>query len=279
MIGPLFAFGTLLSWSISDLICKVALKQQTLWFVSVWGQLIGGIGIIVLGISLGEIREIPIKSWNWIVLFSALNTLGIFFFYKAIQHKGVALTLPIIYSWSVPTIVLSLIFLNQHPSPLEWMGVGFILMGIFCVGLDTTSKRWMDQGALAALISMLIWGVFYFFIGSPSEAYGEWWIAGSLKIGTALLSFPFLVYEQNSRSSKKEKIFYAVGLIGMLDALGLVALTKAFQESSTAIVTGITSTTPVFVALFGIFIFKERVNRQQALGILSTVAGLILLVI
>ena len=46
-----------------------------------------------------------------------------------------------------------------------------------------------------------------------------------------------------------------------------------------AIVTGITSTAPVVVACFGVLLFKEKINRQQTLGIATTTMGLMLLVI
>lgn len=279
MLGPLLAFTTLLTWTLSDLIVRHALSKQSIWFLSFWGQLFGGAGILIIGFLLGEIETISIKSAGWIALFSTVNTFGMFFFYKAIQRKGVALSLPIIYSWSIPAILLSMIFLDQKPSSLQWLGITTILFGLFCVTVDRHSKHWMDSGSLAALISMLTWGFFYFSIAKPSELYGEWWLGGTLKLGTALLSLPFLIHEKINIPIQRKNILWAMGLIGLLDALGLVALSTGLQISSTAVMTGITSTTPVIVALFGIFLFKERVNRQQALGIVSTVVGLILLVL
>lgn len=279
MLGQLLAFTTLFSWAFSDLLSKYALKKQSLWFISFWVQLVGGAGMLLLGLLLGEIQSISTESLYWVALFSIINMFGMFFFYKAIQHKGVALSLPIIYSWSLPAIFLSMIFLNQYPSKLQWFGITAILLGLFFVGVDRHATRWIDVGSLAALISMLIWGTFYFLITEPAELYGEWWISGSLKLGTALLSLPLLIHEHVQLSIKRDHIFWTLGLIGLLDGLGLVALSTGLQISSTAMMTSITSGSPVVVALFGIFLFKEKINRQQAVGIVSTTMGLILLVI
>ena len=101
-MGALLAFATLLSWSISDLLTKHALTNRNLWFVSFWGQLLGGIAILILGGLTGKIQTLASESLPWVILLSIVNIFGMFFFYKAIQHKGVALSLPIVYSWSIP---------------------------------------------------------------------------------------------------------------------------------------------------------------------------------
>ncbi len=278
-MGALLAFAALASWTFADLFTKHALSKQSLWFVSFWAQLLGGAGLLLLGLLLGRIHAIPIESWPWVALFSVINIFGMFFFYKSVQQKGVALSLPIIYSWSLPTIVLSMIFLNQYPSPLQWFGVGTIIIGLFCISLDRKNKHWIDRGTFFAFFSMLIWGVFYFLVSGPSELYGEWWLSGSLKVGTAVLSLPFLFHEQKGLVFKRDKIFWVVGLIGLFDAFGLVALSTALQLSSAAVATGITSTAPAAIALLGVFLFKEKVNRQQGFGIAATVGGILLLVI
>lgn len=197
---------------------------------------------------------------------------------SAIQHKGVALSLPIIYSWSVPATILSMIFYGQHPSAIQWFGLAATVIGLFLVSIDRKNKNLIDIGTFIAFISMFIWALFYFLIKEPSQHYGEWWIGGALKVGTAIFGLPFLLTEQ-SPFSKPGKNLWIVGIIGFLDAIGLVAISKGLQISSTAIVSGITSTAPVVVAFFGVLLFKETVNKQQVFGILSTAAGLVLLVV
>lgn len=277
-MGVLFAFTTLATWALADLIAKHVLSKKTIWFLAFWGQFLGGIAIILLGLLTGEIQHMPSESWLWIATFSVMNVFGMFTFYKAIQKKGVALSLPLVYSWSIPSVFLGMIFLQEYPSPLQYLGITAAILGIFLVSIEPHKKCWMDKGTLIAFLSMLTWGLFYFLLREPSESYGEWWLAGSLKIATALLCLPFLFRESTSLSTKMDRNFLAVASIGILDALGLIAISLGFQLSTTAVVTGITSTTPVFVAFFGVLLFKEKVNRQQTLGIFSTAFGLVLLV-
>ena len=278
-MGPLLALTTLLSWSLADLMAKYVLGKRSIWFVSFWGQLLGGTTILALGLITGKIQNIALESWAWVLILAIINVIGMFFFYRAIQCKGIALSLPIVYSWSVPAILLAMIFLNQYPSTLQWIGVGAAIIGLFLVSVDHRAKRWVDSGSLVAFISMLTWGLFYFLLREPAELYGEWELTGSLKIMTALLSLPFLLQSGSGLSLPANRTSAAIGLIGFLDALGLVAVSFALQASSIAIVTGITSTAPVVVACFGVLLFKEKINRQQTLGIATTTMGLMLLVI
>ncbi len=278
-MGILLSLSSLLSWTFSDLLAKKTLQKQALWFISFWGQLFGGIAILAIGIFMGEIQSLAWESWPWVLLLSVLNVFGMFCFYKAIQSKGVALSLPVIYSWSIPSIFLGMIFLDQFPSTLQWLGVCGAIFGIFLVSVDTKAKHWVDKGTLYAFLSMLTWAIFYFLIREPSQVHGEWFLSSGIKIGSALFALPFLFKEGHSLSGTLKNLSWSLGLIGVLDALGLIFLTTALQISSTAIVTGIISTTPVVVAFFGVFLFKEKVTHQQKLGILISTIGLILLVI
>lgn len=279
MLGPLFAFITLGTWSLSDLIVKYALSRQSIWFISFWGQILGGVIILILGLLTGQIQSISLASLPWIALFSVINIVGMFLFYKSVQSKGVALSLPIVYSWSILSVALSVIFLSEFPTLLQTLGIGAVLLGIFFVAIEPGNRRLVDRGTLAAFGSMLCWGIFYFLMREPTELYGEWWIGGMLKIGSGILSLPFLLKERARRNKKSMRLLWVMAIIGLLDALGLIALTSGLQISSVAVMTGIPSTTPVVVALFGVLLFKEKVNLRQAIGIGATGIGLVLLVL
>lgn len=280
MNGFFSSFISLFSWTTSDLVIKHALERAPLWRVSFWTQLFGGSGILLIGILLGYVTKIDPESLSWIFLLSFMNAFGMFFFYRSIQHKGVALSLPIIYSWPLVSIFIGMIFLHEFPSIIQWFAITLVLSGIFAVSLDKKKTRWVDFGTIAALISMLIWGIFYVVLREPSELYGEWWISGSLKLGTALFSLPFLIKENRFLpSSTSTSLWITLLAIGLLDANGLIFLSMGLQKLPVALVTSIISTTPAIVALCGVLFFKERVNFRQGIGIFSTILGLILLIV
>ncbi len=279
MLGQLFAFGTLAAWSVADLVAKHAVSKLSTLQLVFWGQFLGGAGILVLGFLTGYISEISLNSLSWILLLAALNVGGMILFYEAIRHKGVALSLPITYSWSVPTVLFAFLFLNQLPSTLQLAGIAAVVVGLFLVAIEAGSKRWVDRGSIAAFFSMITWGVFYFLLSTPAEAYGEWWVSGGIKLCTGLLVLPILLPKVSLSSKEPLKRLWPIGLIGLCDAVGLILMSNALQMASGAVVTGITSTTPAVVATAGILFYKEKVNRQQIVGITVTVAGLLLLVL
>lgn len=279
MLGLLLAFSTLLTWSFSDLVSKHAVRKHSTLHLLFWGQALGGTAILILGLIIGEIQSFSLGAFLWSGFLGSLNVLGMYTFYKSIEYKGVSLSLPIVYSWSVPTIALSYFFLHELPSSIQILGILAVVVGLFLVCIDRNSKRWIDGGILFAFISMFTWALFYFLLIKPSELHGEWLMSGSIKTFTGLLVLPFLLHEKTKTGIKSSKVFWTVGLIGLCDALGLLAISYALQISSPAIVTGITSTTPVLVAAAGIFFYKEKVVPSQILGIVVTVVGLILLTV
>lgn len=274
------AVGALAAYGSSDLMVKHALSKRPIWTVIFFSQLLGSIIILLLGLAIGEISHIPLESWTWILALGSLNIIGMFFFYGAILSKGVALTLPIIYSWTLPSTLLEIFFRHEYPSSLQILAICTILAGLFLVGVDFKSTRWVGKGTLFALASMLTWGLFYFLLGGPAEQYGEWWLSSGIKAVTAIFSI-FFLFTQKSRLSfsGSSSIFLIIALIGTLDALGLVSVSGALQFTSVAVTAGIISTAPALIALFGVVIYKEKINLLQSLGICATVIGLVLLVI
>lgn len=279
MLGYILAFGSLVVWSLSDLVAKHAVHKSSNLNLIFWGQLLGGVGILALGLLLGLVHAFEFNSLAWVALLALLNSVGMALFYSSIKHKGVALSLPIIYSWSLPTILLSYFFLRTAPSPLQGLGILAVLIGLFLVSIDSSNTRWVDKGTIAALFSMLCWGVFYFLITTPSTLYGEWWTSGAVKIITAVFVLPFLIKGKAKAFGNSQKEFLSVGFIGLCDALGLVFVSYALQMTSNTVVTGIVSSTPAVVAAIGILVYKEKVNRSQLFGIILTVLGLLCLVL
>lgn len=279
MLPTLLAFTALLTWTLSDLLVKHAISKESTWSLIFWTQFFGGAFILGSGIILNFIPEISWSALLWITLLGAINFFGMNAFYKAIEKKGLALALPVVYSWAIPSVILGVIFLKEIPTTLHWIGLITIIGGLFMVTHSKKSRFLIDPSFLLAFLSMLTWGLFYFLIRDPGKEYGEFLTSGGLKVVTAMMAFPFLFVKKPHKKIRKMQSLLPICAIGILDAIGLVAITKGLQLGTTAVVTGIIATCPVIVAVCGVLFYKEKVDRFQGLGIALAGAGLILLTI
>lgn len=279
MSSILLALTALLSWTLSDLIVKKVITKKSLWFLNFWGQLFGGAFILGASFFLNTTKNLSWDAILWILLLGAINTFGMIAFYKAIQRKGIALALPVVSSWAIPSIILTMIFLKEIPTTMQWIGVLIIIAGLFMVTANRKSCFFIDTSFIFAFLSMCTWGVFYFLIREPSRVYGEFLTAGGLKGATALFTIPMLYHSRTVEKSKKMTTLWPILAIGILDGCGLLAITKGLEIGSTAVVTGIISTAPVLVAIAGVLLYKEKITKLQALGIGIAGIGLIVLTI
>ena len=66
-------------------------------------------------------------------------------------------------------------------------------------------------------------------------------------------------------------------LAGLLNTAAFLALTKAFQLASVVYVNALNATQATMAAIAGVLLFQEALSKELALGVLLTIAGLILM--
>jgi drug/metabolite transporter (DMT)-like permease len=99
-------------------------------------------------------------------------------------------------------------------------------------------------------------------------AFGLLWIAIFLLASGVIKTIPNL-----SRSSFKN-----LGLIGVLETGAALTMFLAIQlAENPATVSFLSNATPIFVTIFGIRFLKERFNTIEAIGIIMTIGGVIMI--
>jgi drug/metabolite transporter (DMT)-like permease len=64
---------------------------------------------------------------------------------------------------------------------------------------------------------------------------------------------------------------------GVFDAAGLIFFTRGDQVGLVAVTAAVSSAYPVIPLVGGLFLFRERLRRQQVGGVILILAGLVLL--
>ncbi len=275
-IGVLLALLSLVLWGFSDLVTKISLDRDSKWKVLFLGQLFGGLIILIAAALLGELNRLFSGLLIWLLALGVINFVGMYTYYEAMRVKGIALTTSIAYSWSLIAIALGLIFYNESITLLQIVGILFILLGIFAITLKQGEKLVFDKTFFFAVASMFVWGVFFFLVKQPILLFGPVIVAMTVKIVTSLTSIPVLLHKKISVLETKQKVLLGILAVGLLDSTGLLAYNLAVTNAPVSIVAPISSATPVLSVLLGVLVLKEKLLTQQKLGILTTIAGIIL---
>lgn len=126
------------------------------------------------------------------------------------------------------------------------------------------------------IVLSLVWGSSFILMKLGMEAFSSDEVA-ALRISLAFLSLlPFLPFHFKKLSLKKNwKGLILMGAFGNLVPAFL--FTKAETQISSSLTGMINSLTPLFTVLFGILIFKQKLQKNKLIGILIGMTGTVCL--
>jgi drug/metabolite transporter (DMT)-like permease len=130
---------------------------------------------------------------------------------------------------------------------------------------------------VAVAVGMLAFGIAPILVRLGSDAAGVTLAAGRMVIATLVL-LPFAW-----KHTRKEIGQLSGGEWGMLTAGGIllglhfIGWTESLYHTSVASASVLVTTSPIFIALLGFFLFRERLTRRTVTAIMVGVAGAVLI--
>ncbi|MFC1801460.1 DMT family transporter [Nanoarchaeota archaeon] len=273
-IGILLAFIAMFSWSVSELVTKLSLNKESKWKVLFMGQLMGGLLILIVALFFVDFSVLASKGIWYLFVLGLINLGGMYTYYKSMKEKGVALTSPVVNSWALVTIILGLIFYKEVLGGLQWVAVVLIIGGVFAVAFKGKAK--LDTSLIYAVISMVLWGVFFFLLKEPNLIFGALLVASSIKIITSFFSVPILVRNKVKIWKTSPYVLFFIILVAITDSIGFSVFNFALKYAPVSIASLIISAVPIISVGLGVMVLKERLTLRQKIAILVVVIGLVL---
>tara|TARA_Y100000031_G_C8179555_1_gene365759 strand:+ start:273 stop:1115 length:843 start_codon:yes stop_codon:yes gene_type:complete len=276
-IGVVFALACIFCWGTSDTIITLSLKRMNRWLLLCVSASIGAVIFLSIALIQGAFATITFENWWYMVIIGIIDVIGMWTFYHSVEKKGLSLAAPMVHAWAPVTIGLGMIFYGETVGLFQILGTVLIVSGMFIAYMKKNVH--IDKGLIYAFFSMLCWGVLFFFLRVPNEIYGALLTAGLLKAAAAILSFPVVLKKKVSLSTISPRLWGALGLIGVLDGVGLFSYNFASVNAPLSVVAPIASATPVICILMGLFVLKEKLTKKEAWGVAVTILGMMLVVV
>lgn len=178
-------------------------------------------------------------------------------------------------------VILSVLFLGESLTRLEVASIIVIFLGLFLssVHLSDLRKRksLMNKGIVLALLAMVGWALYFTFIKLPVRQSGFFWPS---YITTIVGTIGFLLIDL--RRIKKPEFGLKNGIpaafmSGALLSVGSFAFNFAIGRGLSSVVAPIAGAYPALFALLAYLIFKDQITRQQKVGMVVTLLGIIVL--
>ena len=282
-LALILALITFIGWGTGDLftvgvVRKIGANLTTFW-----------IFFFSLLLSLLVLPFVPHDFGRITFPLLALNIfLGILFIYgnilisEAFRVSSAPLIGVIIPSFPAVVLVLSAIIYHDRITPEQTLFIIIILMGVALCSLNIKelkkSKRLFDKGTALALLAISFLSLFFTFSRVLIDAYG-WFLPTFI----AVACFPIILLFLKQKKEKfqiptSKKILFATFMVALLIRAGDFSFNYGLSlPDASSIVAPIANSAPILFVITSYFIFRDKLTRQQVLGIIITIIGIVLL--
>ncbi|HET8525030.1 MAG TPA: DMT family transporter [Actinomycetota bacterium] len=287
--GLVAAFG----WGLSDLWAAIAGRRMGSGRTVVVAQAAAAalVSLIVVFARPDLSRLGTVVPWlvpNAFIGAAAFATL-----YRGLQLGPIAVVSPVLASYAVVPVLLSVILLGESLGALGVAGVVVTISGAVLTSTDVRADvralrtRRRFPGLPWAIGSTLLFGAATYITGWASKEAGflpSLWFA-RLSMTTVFL-VAALVVRLRSRAGRSappqapQAVRQAIGLailVGVVELLGTIAYARGAEVGLVSIVTAASATYPLIPVFGGVALLHERPAPNQYLGVALVVAGLVVL--
>ncbi len=284
MIPILLALIPYFGWSTGDMFGTLATRKMGGYSTTFWMLCIRVLlSLIYIPFALSELHTLSTSMFLFTLFLGVILITGIVTYTEALKASAASITATISASYSVIVIPLSVIFFHEKITELQVFAILFILIGVFLCTFNLRDLREkkvkFDKSVMLAFTTMLCWGIYFTFLKIPIKEIGWFW-PGFI----SMIVFPVIYLYTKLRGlplpiPKDPEVFRNVFLFGFLTGISDFSLNAALGTGLTAIVTPIASSSPTMFVLLAFLFLKESITRQQIVGLLTTLSGIVFLAI
>lgn len=282
MIAVFFAFLTFFGWAVGDLFIALSGRRIGALRTYFWGNVISLV-LTSLYIPLAG----GISSWPMFLiafLLGIMLSVGTFSYIHALAVGNASLAGAIGGAFPIITVFLSLIFFGEKLTFIQTVGIIFTIVGVVLTSLDfqklhkeRRSKIFSDRAVPLTLFSVILWGFYYAFIRIPVEKIGWFWACYPINFVFIFLLFFEKKKRDLFRVFKDNKAIIFLVFYTVFITVAQFSYNLGISSGFTSIVAPVAGAYPVLFVVLTRLVFKEKLTKQQSLGIIAALLGIILI--
>jgi len=271
-----FGLVSAITWGIGDFSGGVVARTLPARLVVMFSQIVGLVTLVMLALLWGDaalsLRDMLISGGAGIV-----GVLGSVTLYRVFAMGGVSLAAPIagVVSTVVP-VVFGMLTQGLPKLPIM-LGFALAIAGVWFVSrstgadeapvaIETMARRAVPMQVLLPLTSGLCFGAFLILISqvhSPAVFVPLVWARLA-----SLVLIVILVLLQREMAVPSKSVLLPLVLCGFMDAMGNAFFVAAKLAGRLDVASALSSLYPASTVVLALLLFKERMNRFQAVGVL-----------
>jgi drug/metabolite transporter (DMT)-like permease len=269
------ALGASLVWGVADFVGPLWARTWGTLRVMFWAQ-IGGLAAIAVAVAArGQTPD------RWAVLLAApaalSGILGLYAYYHGMTVGAVSVIAPIAGASAVVPVLFG-IAAGDSPNAAQIAGIPCAIVGVAAASLERSggSMRLAAGVGLAALAAV---GFGFYFPPMHAAGRADFWWASLVFRATALVVVGLTVAVRRPVLRLPRRELAIAAAVGIGDTLGNVLFAAAAGHGLVSLTSVLASLYPVVTVLLAAQVLRERVSGVQRVGILLTLAGVVLIVV
>ena len=283
----LFAFGSALFAGLTSVLAKCGIKKADSDAATAIRTIVvlifSWLMVWIVG-SAPTITGLSAKTWIFLILSGIATGASWLCYFRALQLGDVNKVVPIDKSSTILTIILALIFLGEPISWLKAAAVVLIGIGTFMMiekKADTEQKQEKKSWLLYAVLSAVF--------ASLTSILGKIGIDGvesnlgtAIRTGVVLIMAWLIVVIKAKQHTLKDIPKNELGFIclsGLATGGSWLYYYKALQDGLASVVVPIDKLSILVSIGFSALVFKERLSKKAAVGLVLIVGGTLMMLI
>jgi DME family drug/metabolite transporter len=299
MLGEFAALGAAISWAVAPILYRKALLSASPVSANIVRCATNAAVLVVVLLALGltgALANLPVQVVA-VVVMSGMVGLGVgdTLYMVGLKSIGVARAVPLAATYPLFSLLWATLLLGEPVTFAAVMGTVVILLGIWFLSREKVDSavhvhgRLELTGVAVSLLTAVVWSVSIalmdFAVTMPGVVNG---LGANYAVVTVRIAGMALVMLALAPLLDRKRGFLKLGwravvllCVGGLVAngLGWVLMNYSFLNIAVAQAVPISSTTPLFSTLAGFAFFREKLTRDNTLGALLVVAGVVLIFI
>ena len=199
-------------------------------------------------------------------------------FFKGLGTGKIGVVVPISNSAVIVTVLLSLTFLNETLTKLQAGAIALIVIGIILTSINFKDFKkshlfHLHSGVPYALITCILWGVFWFVWKHPVTLLGPFFSAFIQELSMVIYSGVHLKLLKQNYKWSHTKTFI---IMGILAAAGTLFFNLGLQTGPVSIVAPLVFANALVSTLYSRIIYKEKLSTTQYVAAALIIVGIVL---
>jgi transporter family protein len=289
-ISVLIGLVGMFSYGVSDFLLKRPSEEigeiRTMFYIYLLGS------VLVLPIFFFFLKnglpKLNLVDYGLMISLVFFDVFGFVNFLIGIRKGHLSLITPIVSSFAVVTVILSIIFLKETLSITQVIAIAVIIFGIIFTSTDLRrlSNLKTIKGVSNAILAFFFWGLLVFFsditINRLVSTNGILFGIITLYLYTSVISVVLVLVmalfnrEQNLKIPNKNQVLRLIILV-LIFKVGWGMLNYGFVVGKISIIAPVASLSPAVTVILAQIFYKEKLVTNQKLGILTILFGLVLI--